>query len=254
MLIRFGYRVLNQKVVAIAQQLIGVDMGTDASNSGEDFVLSRIIASNPDVKTVFDVGGNKGDYTMLLRKRLPNTHVEIFEPNPECHSYLEELMGSTLHRVALSDKDGEMTFYTHSQIEGSAHGSLVNHFEGNRDSNYKQHPVLVQRLDTIFAEGLVALPDFMKVDTEGQDLKVLIGAGDYLKDISFIQFEFNDMHVYSRIFLKDYYDLLSDFDIYRIGNNKLIDIREYSTNYEIFRFQNILCVNNKLELDLNRFF
>ncbi len=58
--------------------------------------------------------------------------------------------------------------------------------------------------------------------------------------IEVIQFEFNEMNVVSRTFLKDFYDILSNYDLCRLDSNKLIPLFKYESKNEIFQFQNFL--------------
>ena len=59
-----------------------------------------------------------------------------------------------------------------------------------------------------------------------------------------MQFEFNEMNVISRVFLKDFYDLLGDeWDFFRLDTRKLIYLgRRYDSANEIFKFQNIVAI------------
>ena len=78
------------------------------------------------------------------------------------------------------------------------------------------------------------------LDVEGLEYEVIKGAKKTSPRM--IQFEFNSMDVYFRIFLKDFYDLLPNYDFYRISPKELIPLGEYNTINEIFAYQNILCI------------
>jgi len=66
-------------------------------------------------------------------------------------------------------------------------------------------------------------------------------------NIDIIQFEFNEMNIISRVFLKDYYELLPQYNFYRISSKYLIPMPIYKTENEIFKFQNILAINKSIE-------
>jgi hypothetical protein len=91
----------------------------------------------------------------------------------------------------------------------------------------------------------------LKIDTEGSELEVLKGAEKMLcnKKIDIIQFEFNSLNVISRVFLKDFYDILKDFSLYRINTNCLIPLPKYDTENEIFKYQNFLAVRRDLNIN-----
>ena len=84
---------------------------------------------------------------------------------------------------------------------------------------------------------------FIKIDTEGSELKVLRGATHMLQTgrIKYIQFEFNHMNIISRSFLRDFYELLSAYDIYRVLRDGLVPV-PYQETMEIFAYQNFLAI------------
>jgi len=88
--------------------------------------------------------------------------------------------------------------------------------------------------------------DFLKIDTEGNELKVLKGALSLIQKnaIRAIQFEFNEMNVVSRVFLRDFYDILPNYTFYRLLPDGLLPLGRYSSRNEIFAFQNIFAVND----------
>ena len=86
--------------------------------------------------------------------------------------------------------------------------------------------------------------DLLKIDTEGFELEALEGAKQLLSEnrISMIQFEFNEVNIIKRRFLKDFNTILTGFDFYRLDENKLIPLNEWQPIHEIFMFQNILAI------------
>ena len=63
--------------------------------------------------------------------------------------------------------------------------------------------------------------------------------------IDLIHFEFNEMNVASRIFFKDFYDLLKGYRFYRMLPDGLIDLGEYKAyQMEIFGYQNIVAIRH----------
>jgi len=100
----------------------------------------------------------------------------------------------------------------------------------------------VETLDDIAAKEGVEYIDFLKIDTEGHELAVLSGASRLLREhrIGYIQFEFNALHVYSRAFFRDFRNILSDYELYRLLPKGLLPLGTSVTSTEIFGFQNIL--------------
>ena len=84
-----------------------------------------------------------------------------------------------------------------------------------------------------------------KIDVEGNEFSVLRGMKMALLSgkVNAIHFEFNEMNVMSRIFFKDFYDFLTDYQFYRMLQDGLVEIGEYNPLFcEIFAYQNIVAI------------
>jgi hypothetical protein len=66
--------------------------------------------------------------------------------------------------------------------------------------------------------------------------------------IDIIQFEFGEMNIASRVFFKDFYDLLSgQYHLYRLLPNGLLPLEPYNARrHEIFIYQNIIAINRRM--------
>ena len=78
------------------------------------------------------------------------------------------------------------------------------------------------------------MPSIIKIDVEGNELDVLKGASDFLKDVKVIQFEFGGSNIDSRTFFQDYWYFFKekDFDLLRLAGSKLIEINESAKEIE----------------------
>ncbi len=87
--------------------------------------------------------------------------------------------------------------------------------------------------------------DFLKVDVEGAESRVLKGFKSALlnKKIDIIQFEYNEYAIVSRFLLIDFYNLLVPHG-YKIGKiyTDYVDIRDYDLSHERFVAPNYLAV------------
>ena len=61
--------------------------------------------------------------------------------------------------------------------------------------------------------------------------------------VGVFEFEFNEMNVISRTFLRDFYTALEDFVFYRLRSDGLIPLGKYDARNEIFKFQNIIAIS-----------
>ena len=112
--------------------------------------------------------------------------------------------------------------------------------------NHEKIVVNVNTLDSFCLENLVSHIDFLKIDTEGEELNVLKGASSLLKNklISVIQFEYGGCYIDSETTLKEVYNLLvkHGFEIFRISPKGLIKIGKWKEQIENYKYCNYLAV------------
>ena len=148
--------------------------------------------------------------------------------------------------MGLSDQAGSLElFYQEgnaTSVQASLDPEILKNIAGA--TNVISAKVQLKTLDTYCSENNVAGIDFLKIDTEGFELEVLQGAEKLLasKNIRCIQFEFNEVNIVKRRFIRDFYQYLPDFDFYRLDENRMIPMGPWSPDLEVFRFQNIVAV------------
>jgi FkbM family methyltransferase len=225
--------------VAIAG--MGYGEGDSPATSGEDGVLmyirSCLQVGGP--VTVFDVGANVGLYTdQVLRRWGDQTHVWCFEPSPATFAALYKRLGEhpnvTLENLGLSDTGGSATLYTRG--EGSKIASLYKRNNGPwRLTGSEQ--VRVETLDSYCDQHGIDAIDLLKLDVEGHELSVLQGAARMLEGgaVRFVQFEFSAASIDSRVYFRDYWELLSrSHNLYRVLAHGLTPIMDYDYTQEVF--------------------
>jgi hypothetical protein len=98
--------------------------------------------------------------------------------------------------------------------------------------------------------GIAAI-DFLKIDVEGAEARVLNGFSRRLasQDVHCVQFEYGAFSVQTKVLLGDYYAMLADS--YWIGKiyPNYVEFKEYDWTMEDFRFSNYCCVS-RLRSDL----
>lgn len=227
--------------------------GSEPSSSGEinaiEFALKNL---QQQEITVFDVGGNMGEYTELwlkLSKAFAKTvKIYTFEPSAKAFSVLSERFNNrpevTLLPLGLSDKAGGGTLF--ADHAGSGLASLVKRDLAYSGINMNQsEAVTISTIDEVCAKYGIKHIDFLKMDIEGLEYAALLGAKQQLaaKKIKYLQFEFGGADIDARVFFKDFYNLLSqDFNIFRLLKNGLEPITKYRELDEVFFTCNYLAV------------
>jgi FkbM family methyltransferase len=154
--------------------------------------FGRYLASTLEEGQVFlDIGANIGFYSLFAARKVgPSGRVFSFEPDPMTFESLDRSVRRngfgwvTRLNMALSDREGEMPFFTVS--DGSAH-SLVPEIERRADRYSGQVPVRVTRLDDLTREGTLDVPriDLVKIDVEGEEPRTVAGMKATLEKFAF---------------------------------------------------------------------
>ena len=128
--------------------------------------------------TVLDVGANVGYYTALAARRVgPSGRVIALEPDPESYKYLKETIAANAvgnvqaFPIAASDVPATVPLY-------------ISH--DNRGDNRLYHPgadwpeieVEARPIDALLAENDIETLDFIKIDVQGYEPKVIAGLRD----------------------------------------------------------------------------
>lgn len=184
-------------------------------------------------QTFIDVGGNKGDFSLLAAKIIgDNGRVLTFEPEPEnCHWFEKSIKLNSydsiqLFNLALSDSNGKAQLYLG---EKSGWHSLIS-AQGNTDNSTIE--VEKRTLDSILDENDIHQVDMMKIDVEGAEMEVLNGAKQTLDNNSDLILLL-DLHPHMGVNVVSVCDYLLDkgFSIYSMKSpcDKLSEINQTTT-------------------------
>ncbi|MFB5649512.1 FkbM family methyltransferase [Leptospira wolffii] len=125
-------------------------------------------------KLVLDIGANRGIYAYALSKIAEK--VVCFEPIPECSKYIRDFKSNKIEviSVALSDKPGKLEFYI-PILKGRL--TLTRASLAKPDPPFESIQVEIRTLDSYDFPKI----DFIKIDVEGFEAKVLQGGMNTLK-------------------------------------------------------------------------
>jgi hypothetical protein len=112
-------------------------------------------------------------------------------------------------------------------------------------------------LDDFTEQAKLGSVDLLKIDTEGFELRVLQGARRLIDrdGLAMIQFEFNIMNVATRVFARDFLDLLPEYRFYRLLPAGLAPLGAYDAVYwEQFAYQNLVALHETRGVEFARAF
>ncbi len=219
--------------------LLGKGAGTGWALDAEINAAKSVIKTPCPV--IFDLGANKGEWSLLIHKVFPESRIFLFEPQPACQKMImdKKIPNSELIPNAVSSERRVVQLYTIGETAGTA--SLH-----QRQDSFLENKIFTSidvetiTLDSVIENYDLAYIDFIKMDIEGHELDALKGATKSLEErkIKALSFEFGSGNINSRTFFRDFWNLLYPlkYRIYRIlPSSRLMSIKEYYEDCEYFR-------------------
>jgi len=184
----------------------------------------KILFSHKKALVIFDIGSCEGEDSIRYSGLFPNSKIYSFEALPKNQKLLKEnfkkcsINNATLFPIALSDKKGISDFYvSYGQPQ---HDASNPHWDyGNKsssllepDETYKKHEWLkfgtsikveTDTLKNICESTNIKEIDFIHMDVQGAELKVLIGAEEIINNIKAIWLEVENVSLYKNQPLKN---------------------------------------------------
>ena len=194
---------------------------------------------------------------MSLLNLYPNAQVHAFESHPGNFLVLKkniEAPNVKVHNLALSENTGRLKLYDRADCKnGSSHASLHERVISEiHKKDVLEFSVSVYSLDDFCKKEEIKEIDFVKIDTEGNELAVLNGADNIFAKCSIkcIHVEFNEMNVVSRCFFKDFRKKLNDYNIYRLLPKGMILLDDSPFFTELFAYQNIIAILKSADINV----
>ena len=169
----------------------------DRDGTSSQHIIKNLFSADA-VITIFDVGAHIGQSATYYKSTFKNSNIYSFEPFHNSFEILKRLnlINFKPYNLGLSDKKGVESFCSN---EGSATNSLLSLSLSAKETwNGNKWLSQVERVDCEFTtlddfcdENNVEFIDFMKIDVQGAEFRVLKGANRALneKRIGVIQLE-----------------------------------------------------------------
>jgi len=203
---------------------------------------------------VVDVGANIGFFTMLSSRLIGEKgRVFAFEPNPINFDFFKQNMKDNsitnveLIEAAVSDTNGSLKLYLYPHCRsGCASGRI---FPGPR--NIKGIDAKTLTIDSFFS-GKDMMIDFMKIDVEGAEEKVLLGMMEFIKrnrNLSVVAEFCPDLITEAKSSPENFFAFFqgSGFKMYEISREGFVPIPQYSYR-ALRRGINMLCTKQDVRV------
>lgn len=177
-----------------------------------------------NIKTVIDVGANKGQTVFEVMACSQAIKMHSFEP---IKSVFKELVQNTrqypsvtCHNFGLGEKAESMTINVNEASQSSSILELGDTHKRNFDFAVQTHQETIDiiTLDSFFAKNSFEGALLLKIDVQGFEKSVLLGAQEALKrtDLIFIEATFQELYVGQNLF-GDLFNLLNEFGFNFVG-------------------------------------
>ena len=177
-----------------------------------DFIKKSL--DNVENPGFVDIGANIGLISIYMLKKIPKIKIYAFEPSPHQNMLFEKTIKENyledkikLFKVALGEEDGEATFFAHNSANCSGDGFK----DTGRGGNTKEIKVETTSLDSWCNKNNSPKIDLIKIDTEGAELYILMGAKEaIIKNSPIIFFEMQEVNY--KVYGYNWVDILNFFN------------------------------------------
>lgn len=197
---------------------------------------------------VFDVGANVGEWTDEARRRWPQADIVCFEPSQVAvgalHARFADDPGIRIVGAAVGASIGEASLFGDSP--GSALSSLRQRRLDHFDLKFPiEEIVKVTTLDSFLDQSDSGRHvDVIKIDVEGSEMDVLLGAQGCLEQVRAVQFEWGEASTGSPLHWVDFWYFWRDrgMRLYRISPRGITEVTRYHPRDEVMTWTNYVAV------------
>ena len=182
-----------KKIIRFLEKLTNTQIIHNKHHGIDVFHDIKIAMPQYSIEIIFDVGANIGQSAISYKSRFPFSHVFCFEPISKTFNKLVENIKSYSNiqcfKIAISSSCGVATMLSNGT---SSNNRLKNsEKDASNSENHFLEQVNLVTLDEFCKLNTISHIDYLKIDTEGNDLEVLKGAKKILsiQEIDFIEVE-----------------------------------------------------------------
>lgn len=237
-----------RKIKLLPNALLGYDRSNPSKNGEYKFLNSYI----KDNMTIVDAGAHDGTYAEYIFNLNPSVTIHCFEPTASAFAELKTRLAKeiktgklTANNAGLSTEIGEAELFIYNELDqrNSLHLNPAHDFDS---SLLHKEKIKLTTLDDYIERNKISHIDFLKIDVEGHEAKVIEGAASSLKKkiIKCVQFEYNNNWAAAGFTLENVFGTLTPigFKFYRLTLWGSLPIKRFESDLENFKHSNYIAI------------
>ncbi|MDZ7724268.1 MAG: FkbM family methyltransferase [candidate division KSB1 bacterium] len=177
-----------------------------------------------NINTIIDIGGNRGQFSLVARNIFPNAKIIAFEPLKKPFNIFRELFLNDekvqLYQYALGHEEGETVMHVSRRDDSSSLLPISKLQESVFPGTNEEYMcnVMVSRLDSIIDFNIIDSPILLKLDIQGYEYQVLESCVSFIDLFEYIYCELSFVELYSdQVLANKIIDFLSLHNIILVG-------------------------------------
>ena len=239
---------LIKKIDQLTNAITGFERSDPYRNGEFKFIRSYIKSD----MIIIDAGANTGYYAKYILSINPFIKIHCFEPSTRTFNTL--IMNMTdewkngkvvCNNLGLSNESKEAELFIYDELDGrnSLHFNQVYNINPNA---VNKETIKLTTLTKYVSNNNISRIDYLKIDVEGHESKVIEGASDLInqKVIKCIQFEYSNNWRAAGFTLEDVFNKLNKYGykFYRLAIWGKIPIKNFNKKLENYKHANYVAI------------
>tara|TARA_A100001011_G_scaffold378559_2_gene443446 strand:+ start:1251 stop:2129 length:879 start_codon:yes stop_codon:yes gene_type:complete len=163
-------------------------------SQNENVFFKRLFEKIEEGMIVYDIGGHVGMYSLPFAKSVGTKgKVVVFEPEKKGFNAIQEnlklnnVKNAKLYPFAISNKSSKSDFYI--RPDKDTHSLFQETLAPSKTGKQKKVNIQTYTIDDLIEKNIAPIPNFIKIDTEGAELKILDGIKKNYNKLKYIFIE-----------------------------------------------------------------